>query len=45
MIKILKWTGGLIALYLVVANATGFGNDVKSGAAGSVSLVKALQGR
>jgi hypothetical protein len=41
----IKWGMGLIALYLIVANATGFGTDVTNTASGSVSLVKALQGR
>lgn len=45
MQRALKWGAGLIALYLVVANATGFGNDVKNTATGSVSFIKALQGR
>lgn len=45
MLKVLKIGGSLIALYLIVANATGFGKDVSSSASGGVSLVKAFQGR
>lgn len=43
--KTLLYSAGLIALYLVVVNATGFSKDVTSGASGGTSLVKAFQGR
>ena len=45
MQRYLKWGAGLIGLYLVVQNWTGFGNDVKATSAGGVSFIKALQGR
>jgi len=35
----------LIGLYLVVANATGFGRAVGAGGDATVSVVKAFQGR
>jgi hypothetical protein len=41
----LKYGAGLIALYLVVFNGSKSGTVFKQGAAGSVSLVKAFQGR
>lgn len=43
--KALGYGTGLIALYLAVAYATGFSKDVSSSASGSVSLIKAFQGR
>lgn len=43
--KILFYSAGLIALYLIVVNAGGFTSDVNSAATGSSSLVKAFQGR
>lgn len=45
MKKALVYTGGLIALYLIVSNATGSGALLKNGSSGSVSIIKALQGR
>lgn len=45
MKKVLVPVFGLIGLYVVVANATGFGVAVKSGAAGGSTLIKTLQGR
>ncbi len=45
MKKVLFWTAGLIALYLVLVNYTGFTKDVSAGATGSTSLITALQGR
>jgi len=41
----LKYTAGLIGLYLAVVYATGFGNDIKAGSGGGVNVIKALQGR
>lgn len=41
----LKYTAGLIGLYLAVVYATGFGNDIKAGTGGGVNVIKALQGR
>lgn len=41
----LKYGGGLIALYLVVANGTKAGTAMKDGASGIGSIVKAFQGR
>lgn len=45
MKKALTYSAGLIALYLVVANATGAGSVLRSGAAGGAGLVKTFQGR
>lgn len=45
MRKALVIGGGLIALYLVVANATGFGKSVSATGSAGVGLVKAFQGR
>jgi hypothetical protein len=41
----LRYGAGLIGLYIVVANATGFGKVITAGAAGSSQLTKTLQGR
>lgn len=43
--KIVYYSAGLIALYLVVNYATGFTSDVGATAQGSAGLVKAFQGR
>lgn len=43
--KFLKYAGGLIALYLLVAHATGSGRVLDSGTRGASNLVKAFQGR
>lgn len=43
--KILTYTGGLIALYIVVAHASGFGRVVTAGANGSSKVARTLQGR
>lgn len=43
--KMLFWGAGLIALYLILVNFTGFTNDVNASATGSTSLIKAFQGR
>lgn len=43
--KVLTITAGLIALYLIVANATGSGQLINSGGSVYVDAVKALQGR
>lgn len=45
MKQALKYGGGLIALYLVVAHGTNFGRAAKGGAAGAASIIKTLQGR
>lgn len=41
----LKYSAGLIALYLGVAYATGSGNLISKASTGSATLVKAFQGR
>ncbi|MFT3871033.1 MAG: hypothetical protein QM714_12530 [Nocardioides sp.] len=41
----LKYGGGLIALYLVVAHGTQFGKAARGGAAGASNIIKTLQGR
>lgn len=43
--KVVTTAAGLIALYLAVAYSSGFSKNVSSAATGSVSLVKAFQGR
>jgi hypothetical protein len=43
--RIIAYSFGAIALYLVVANATGAGNLIKDTTAGGASLVSAFQGR
>lgn len=43
--KTLVIVGGLIALYLVVENATGSGTLITKGASGASTVVKSLQGR
>ncbi|HEV2347591.1 MAG TPA: hypothetical protein VGS97_26100 [Actinocrinis sp.] len=43
--KILFYSAGLIALYLIVVNAAGFTSDVNASATGATSLVKGFQGR
>lgn len=43
--KALEYCAGLIALYIVTANASNFGKVISAGASGSVSNIKALQGR
>lgn len=45
MKKVLTYTAVLVGLYLVVANATGFGKAVSSTAQGYATGVKVLQGR
>jgi hypothetical protein len=46
MIKQLaKYGASLIALYLVVANASGMGTVLTDGANGTIGLTKSLQGR
>jgi hypothetical protein len=41
----LKYSAGLIALYLLVARATGSGRVIKASSSGASTLVKAFQGR
>lgn len=43
--QLAKYGASLIALYLVVANATGFGNVITKGASGIRDVTKSLQGR
>lgn len=43
--KFLGYVGGLIALYIVAANASNVGKVFSAGASGSSQLVKTLQGR
>lgn len=43
--KILTYSFGAIALYLVVKNYTGTKTDVTAASNGGVGLVKAFQGR
>ena len=43
--KALMYGAGLVALYLVVVNYTGFAKDEGAAASGSAGLVKAFQGR
>jgi hypothetical protein len=45
MRKALTYGAGLIALYLVVANATGFGKAITSAGTAGTGVVKGLQGR
>jgi hypothetical protein len=45
MRKVLWWGTGLIGLYLVLVNYTGFSKDEAAAASGSTSLIKAFQGR
>jgi len=45
MRKALTYTAGLIALYLVVANATGFGKAISAAGTAGRGLVTGLQGR
>lgn len=42
---VIKWTGGLIALYLGLYYATGAGNLLKTGGSVYAQGVKTLQGR
>lgn len=43
--QLAKYGAGLIALYLVVANASGFGSVISKGASGLSDVTKTLQGR
>jgi hypothetical protein len=43
--KILKYGGYLIAGYLVLNFATGFGRDVSAATTGTAKVVKVFQGR
>jgi len=45
MRKALTYAAGLIAVYLLVANATGAGKVLTSAGSASTGLVKAFQGR
>jgi hypothetical protein len=42
---VIKWTGGLIALYLGLYYATGAGNLLKTGGGVYTGAVRTLQGR
>lgn len=41
----LKWTAGLIALYLAVQQYYGLTHDISAASSGSVNVIKSLQGR
>lgn len=43
--KALLYGTGMICLYLAVAYATGFSNDLKASTSGATSVIKAFQGR
>lgn len=43
--KALEYGAGLIALYIITANASNFGKVISAGASGGTSTIKALQGR
>lgn len=43
--KILTYSGGLIALYLAVAYASGTGSVIRAGANGGSTIIKSFQGR
>lgn len=43
--KVLGYTGGLIALYLLVANGSQAGNLITQGASGGSKIIGTLQGR
>jgi len=45
MKKALVIGGALIAVYLVVVNATGSGTVIKDSTSGATSVIKAFQGR
>ena len=45
MKKFLAIGGGLIALYILVANGTNSGNLIKSSTSGATSVITAFQGR
>jgi hypothetical protein len=43
--KVLVYGGGLIALYILVANSTGSGVLLQDSTAGATGVITALQGR
>jgi len=43
--QLAKYGAGLIALYIVVANGSKFGNVIDKGASGASKVTKTLQGR
>lgn len=43
--KMLKYSFGLIAIYLAVAYASGSGRVLSSGSSGATNIIKAFQGR
>lgn len=43
--KVIVYSGGLIALYILVANATGSGTLLQDSTAGATGVITALQGR
>lgn len=45
MKQALKYSAGLIGLYLVVAHGTSAGRAIAAGAAGTSNVIKAFQGR
>jgi len=45
MKQAIKYSAGLIGLYLIVAHGTSAGKAMYAGAAGSARIIKAFQGR
>ncbi len=43
--QLAKYGAGLVALYLVVANGSKFGQVIREGAAGVSNVTRTLQGR
>lgn len=43
--KALEYGAGLIALYIITANASNFGKVISAGATGASGVTKTLQGR
>lgn len=43
--QMLRYGAGLIGLYVVVINASGFGKVISAGASGVTGVTKTLQGR
>ncbi len=43
--QLAKYGASLIALYVIVANASGFGQVITKGASGISSVTRTLQGR
>lgn len=43
--RVIKTGAALIALYLIVNYATGFGKDASAASSGTATVIKAFQGR